>query len=55
MMTFLSKLFPSQSNEVILMISIILVTLLIASVALFFTKKAFPEKNLKEIQEFQEN
>ena len=50
MMTFLSKLFPSQSNEVILMISIILVTLLIASVALFFTKKAFPEKNLKEIE-----
>ena len=50
MREFLRILFPSQSSEVILMISIILVTLLIVSTVLFFYKKAFPEKNLEEIK-----
>ena len=50
MKKFLSMLFPSQSNEVILMISIILGILITVSAVLFFTKKIFPEKNLTELE-----
>ena len=43
-------LFPTQSEEVILTISIILITLAIVSAVLFTIKKIFPEKNLKELE-----
>lgn len=49
MRKILSNLFPEQSSEVILMISIILITLLAVSAILFAVKKAMPEKNITEI------
>ncbi|MCQ2211446.1 MAG: phosphatidate cytidylyltransferase [Paludibacteraceae bacterium] len=44
-------IFPTQSDAVILVISIILITLLIASAALFIVHKIAPEKNIKELVE----
>lgn len=49
MRKILSNLFPEQSAEVILMISIILISLLAVSAILFAVKKAMPEKNITEI------
>ncbi len=49
MRKFLSYLLPDQSADVILMISIILISLLVVSGILFAIKKAKPEKNLTEV------
>ena len=49
MRKFLSMLFPAQSDDVILTISIILLILTIVSAVLFTVKKIFPEKNIKEL------
>lgn len=49
MRELLSSLFPAQSQEVILMISIILITLLAVSAVLFIVKKAFPQKDITEL------
>ena len=49
MRKFLSILFPTQSNEVILVLAIILITLINVSIILFFVKKFFPQKNIDEL------
>lgn len=49
MRKFLSYLLPDQSSDVILMISIILISLMVVSGILFAIKKAKPEKNLTEV------
>lgn len=49
MKDILSFLFPGQSQEVILMISVIITTLLTVSGVLIVMRKFFPEKNIKEI------